>query len=164
MTCQSVMHPSMAEYWHIGAMTMRLRSSRPPTRSGVNNFALLMERLAAKAMRMSTRRPFTLPLPIGEDPSRPGPRQAAGGLLVRLVEGYECILVEVYRYRVAPHRIGRFPRPVFGVVRKFFFRLPRDHAPDFDHARIITGTSPSHRRQHESSPIRRRDRLAEHNC
>src|SRR5450759_3956196 len=47
MTCQSVMHPSMAEYWHIGAMTMRLRSSRPPTRSGVNNFALLMERLGS---------------------------------------------------------------------------------------------------------------------
>src|SRR5450756_3156292 len=45
--CQSVMHPSTAEYWHIGAMTMRLRSSRPPTRSGVNNFALLMERLGS---------------------------------------------------------------------------------------------------------------------
>ena len=34
---QSVMHPSMAEYWHMGAMTMRFASSRPPTFSGVNN-------------------------------------------------------------------------------------------------------------------------------
>src|SRR6516225_7393717 len=41
MTCQSVMQPSTAEYWHIGAMTMRLRSSRAPTRNGVNS-ALIM--------------------------------------------------------------------------------------------------------------------------
>jgi hypothetical protein len=37
MRCQSVMHPLTAEYWHIGAMTMRLANSRAPTRSGVNS-------------------------------------------------------------------------------------------------------------------------------
>ena len=36
ITCQSVMQPFTAEYWHIGAMTMRLESSRPPTVTGVN--------------------------------------------------------------------------------------------------------------------------------
>src|SRR5215210_6961122 len=39
MTCQSVMHPSWAEYWHIGAITMRLASSRAPNRRGVKSFA-----------------------------------------------------------------------------------------------------------------------------
>src|ERR1700731_4355388 len=37
MRCQSVMQPLTAEYWHIGAMTMRLGNSRVPTRSGVNS-------------------------------------------------------------------------------------------------------------------------------
>src|SRR5262245_49872063 len=37
MRCQSVMHPSSAEYWHIGAMTMRLTRSRLPTRIGSNS-------------------------------------------------------------------------------------------------------------------------------
>src|SRR6516162_2511627 len=37
MTCQSVMQPSTAEYWHIGAMTIRLANSRVPTRNGVNS-------------------------------------------------------------------------------------------------------------------------------
>src|SRR6516165_7127339 len=37
MTCQSVMQPSTAEYWHIGAMTIRLVNSRVPTRNGVNS-------------------------------------------------------------------------------------------------------------------------------
>src|SRR6266446_5729094 len=37
MRCQSVMQPLTAEYWHIGAMTIRLANSRAPTRSGVNN-------------------------------------------------------------------------------------------------------------------------------
>src|SRR5262249_55323173 len=41
MTCQSVMQPSTAEYWHIGAMTMRLVSSRAPTRNGVNSALIL---------------------------------------------------------------------------------------------------------------------------
>jgi hypothetical protein len=31
------MHTSAAEYWHIGAMTMRLASVTPPTARGVNN-------------------------------------------------------------------------------------------------------------------------------
>jgi len=35
--CQSVMQPSTAEYWHMGAMTMRFASARSPTRKGVNN-------------------------------------------------------------------------------------------------------------------------------
>src|SRR6516162_4148158 len=37
MTCQSVMQPLTAEYWHIGAMTMRLANSRAPTRNGLNS-------------------------------------------------------------------------------------------------------------------------------
>src|SRR5207342_2363232 len=32
--CQSVMHPSSAEYWHMGAITIRLHRSRLPTRIG----------------------------------------------------------------------------------------------------------------------------------
>src|SRR5215475_10761509 len=48
MTCQSVMQPSTAEYWHIGAMTMRLANSRAPTRSGVNSALMsLVELLVA---------------------------------------------------------------------------------------------------------------------
>src|ERR1700761_7790047 len=43
ITCQSVMHPSMAEYWHIGATTMRFFSSRAPTRKGVNSWLWLMD-------------------------------------------------------------------------------------------------------------------------
>jgi hypothetical protein len=31
------MQPSTAEYWHIGAMTIRLANSRLPTRNGVNS-------------------------------------------------------------------------------------------------------------------------------
>ena len=31
IVCQSVARPSSAEYWHIGAITMRLRSSSEPT-------------------------------------------------------------------------------------------------------------------------------------
>ena len=34
--CQSLAQPSSAEYWHIGETTMRLASSRPATRKGVN--------------------------------------------------------------------------------------------------------------------------------
>src|SRR3954453_20666227 len=40
--CQSVMHPSWAEYWHIGAITMRLASSRSPIRKGENSLARVM--------------------------------------------------------------------------------------------------------------------------
>jgi hypothetical protein len=36
MRCQSLMHPSWAEYWHIGATTIRLRRFRLRTRIGVN--------------------------------------------------------------------------------------------------------------------------------
>src|SRR5215475_1387582 len=36
MRCQSFMQPSSAEYWHIGAMTIRFASSRPPIRIGLN--------------------------------------------------------------------------------------------------------------------------------
>ena len=52
MTCQSVAQPSSAEYWHIGAMTMRLRSSSPATRNGVNRRAWLMpQRIVIRAGR-----------------------------------------------------------------------------------------------------------------
>src|SRR5262249_38798027 len=36
MRCQSLAQPSSAEYWHIGETTMRLASSSPATRKGVN--------------------------------------------------------------------------------------------------------------------------------
>src|SRR5262245_19561774 len=40
--CQSVMHPSTAEYWHIGAMMIRSTSSSSPTRSGLNRVLILI--------------------------------------------------------------------------------------------------------------------------
>src|SRR3954447_20662716 len=40
--CQSVMRPSWAEYWHMGAITMRLASSRSPIRRGENSLARVM--------------------------------------------------------------------------------------------------------------------------
>src|SRR6185312_2038125 len=42
MTCQSVMQPSMAEYWHIGAMMMRLASERRSTWNGVRSLGTAM--------------------------------------------------------------------------------------------------------------------------
>src|SRR5580700_2984900 len=42
ITCQSVMQPSTAEYWHIGAMTIRLASVSEPMRKGSNSFGLLI--------------------------------------------------------------------------------------------------------------------------
>src|SRR5271166_991600 len=47
MRCQSVMHPSSAEYWHIGAMTMRLARLSLPTRNGEKSLAVLMSVSAA---------------------------------------------------------------------------------------------------------------------
>src|SRR5262245_37063444 len=44
ITCQSVMRPSAAEYWHIGAITMRFASSRLPTRNGVKSTLMLPPR------------------------------------------------------------------------------------------------------------------------
>src|SRR5690606_310643 len=38
MRCQSVMQPSTAEYWHIGAMTIRLLRRRSPTSRGSKSF------------------------------------------------------------------------------------------------------------------------------
>src|SRR5579863_3039207 len=46
--CQSVMQPLTAEYWHIGAMTMRLRSERPPTFNGSNRQGPLMDASSAR--------------------------------------------------------------------------------------------------------------------
>jgi len=43
IVCQALAVPSVAEYWHIGAMTMRLSSSRLPMRSGAKS--LLMRSL-----------------------------------------------------------------------------------------------------------------------
>lgn len=40
--CQSVMQPSSAEYWHMGAITMRLGRWSPPTETGVNSLAALI--------------------------------------------------------------------------------------------------------------------------
>src|SRR5689334_18089806 len=36
MRCQSLAQPSSAEYWHMGETTMRLASSRPAKRMGMN--------------------------------------------------------------------------------------------------------------------------------
>src|SRR5829696_3679039 len=41
--CQSVMHPSSAEYWHMGAITMRLASSRSPIRRGAKSLARVID-------------------------------------------------------------------------------------------------------------------------
>ncbi len=38
--CQSVVCPSCAEYWHIGEITMRLGSARPPSWKGANNWLM----------------------------------------------------------------------------------------------------------------------------
>jgi len=38
MACQSLARPSSAEYWHIGAMTMRLDRVRGPNEIGENNW------------------------------------------------------------------------------------------------------------------------------
>src|SRR5688572_31470790 len=37
MTCQSVIDPSRAEYWHMGETTTRLGSVMPPRSSGVKS-------------------------------------------------------------------------------------------------------------------------------
>src|SRR5436190_13989398 len=42
MRCQSVMQPSTAEYWHIGAMTMRFARASVPARSGVKRCGVAM--------------------------------------------------------------------------------------------------------------------------
>lgn len=47
--CQSVMQPLTAEYWHIGAITIRLESSRPPTVTGVN------KTLIGKPLKLNSR-------------------------------------------------------------------------------------------------------------
>src|SRR5512132_2162917 len=60
MTCQSVMQPSTAEYWHIGAMTMRLRSSTLPTRNGVKR--VLIEAFTNAYCAIIA------PMPPGDDP------------------------------------------------------------------------------------------------
>src|SRR5215217_572657 len=41
IVCQSVMQPFTAEYWHIGAMTMRLRRVSGPTAKGVKRRAVM---------------------------------------------------------------------------------------------------------------------------
>src|SRR4051794_14714509 len=41
MRCQSVMQPSTAEYWHIGAITILLASLILPTWNGVKSLAMI---------------------------------------------------------------------------------------------------------------------------
>ena len=40
--CQSVTWPSCAEYWHIGEMTMRLRSRTPRSSIGWNSSGIFI--------------------------------------------------------------------------------------------------------------------------
>ena len=40
ITCQSVAHPSTAEYWHIGAITIRLRKLEPADAERREEFCL----------------------------------------------------------------------------------------------------------------------------
>src|SRR4051794_13571229 len=49
MMCQSVARPSSAEYWHMGAMTIRLRICSAPTRYGVNRALIDVPRWLARA-------------------------------------------------------------------------------------------------------------------
>ncbi len=54
--CQSVMHPSSAEYWHMGAITIRLRRSRLPTRIGWKraDCAMMISPCAARQKRATS--------------------------------------------------------------------------------------------------------------
>src|ERR1700757_2161528 len=56
MRCQSVMQPLAAEYWHIGAMTIRLGNSTAPTRSGVNSTLMPTSPYSSKRARPGGRR------------------------------------------------------------------------------------------------------------
>src|SRR5215218_4088058 len=66
MRCQSFMHPSSAEYWHMGAITMRLASSTPPIRRGEKSLARVMGDLLGSdqanlheaGLSAQTRRPW----------------------------------------------------------------------------------------------------------
>src|SRR5690625_1773408 len=49
MRCQSVMQPSTAEYWHIGAITMRLASSSLPTVKGLKSWDVMGTLLAGES-------------------------------------------------------------------------------------------------------------------
>ena len=51
------MHPSSAEYWHIGAITIRLASSSAPNRIGENSFASAIAELRRLAALGSSERP-----------------------------------------------------------------------------------------------------------
>src|SRR5262245_16500519 len=75
ITCQSVIQPSTAEYWHMGAMTMRLASSNSPTRNGVNS--ALMSHLWDRLREMKGGAVITPPALCAERESRPtGPGSA----------------------------------------------------------------------------------------
>jgi hypothetical protein len=74
ITCQSVMQPSTAEYWHIGAITMRFCSSKPPTVTGVNK-TLIRDSPSAPAVRRQRSSP-----PPNEEPAqRPTFAMASAG-------------------------------------------------------------------------------------
>jgi hypothetical protein len=77
---RQVMQPSTAEYWHIDAMTMRLDSSRAPTRNGVNSALILSSpyswRSAAREVLVASE---TYPHYAGTDaPTKPEAGLAAG--------------------------------------------------------------------------------------
>src|SRR5690606_23171890 len=48
MRCQSVMQPSTAEYWHMGAITIRLASSSLPTVKGLKSWDVMGTLLAGE--------------------------------------------------------------------------------------------------------------------
>ena len=83
--CQSCTAPSTAWYWHIGETTMRLRSSRPRRRSGVNSsgvnaYSAACSRLpSSSAISPSSSRMMAVSLATRSSPSRPSALKVVSG-------------------------------------------------------------------------------------
>ena len=84
--CQSCTAPSTAWYWHIGETTMRLRSSRPRRRSGVNRcgrqgaYSAACSRLpSSSSISASSSRMIAVSLATRSSPSRPSALKVVSG-------------------------------------------------------------------------------------
>src|SRR4051812_33345099 len=87
MRCQSVMHPSTAEYWHIGAMMMRLASDSPPARSGVKRWGVAIEALPLhRSGRQRTRDACATRAIPAEHGTRPSLRSDPSADLLRQLD------------------------------------------------------------------------------